>query len=317
MVDMVLDLFGWAEQEVSRRCVKCQADKPRSRFYQGKRFFSSRCKDCHGKDQRTCTACARPFIGKASGKYCSKECRYQAQPRRDFKRACGSCLSVFHPNYERAKYCSVQCRADALRGAKRPRLKPQLPKLEIPKPAVARKTAMLRVCLWCDITFKPRSKTQKYCSRACSHVRLPELTHTCRACSQTFLSKDASRVLCSKKCETIDKVSRLAGANSHFWRGGTTAEAKRVRTSAAYKAWRKAVFERDGYCCQECGAKSGKGCPVELHPDHIKPFALYPELRLDIDNGRTLCAPCHRKTPTYAAGTRTLLAAAASHRRQA
>jgi len=31
----------------------------------------------------------------------------------------------------------------------------------------------------------------------------------------------------------------------------------------------------------------------------IKPFAYFPELRLVIANGRTLCIPCHKKTDTY------------------
>ena len=44
--------------------------------------------------------------------------------------------------------------------------------------------------------------------------------------------------------------------------------------------------------------------------DHVKPWALYPELRYDLDNGRTLCVPCHKKTETYGYKTRELKRAA-------
>jgi 5-methylcytosine-specific restriction endonuclease McrA len=77
---------------------------------------------------------------------------------------------------------------------------------------------------------------------------------------------------------------------------------ERFRRSAPYRAWRQAVFMRDGHRCVACGAKGEAGCRVELHADHIKPFARFPELRLEVSNGRTLCAPCHRKTPTYGHG---------------
>jgi len=36
-----------------------------------------------------------------------------------------------------------------------------------------------------------------------------------------------------------------------------------------------------------------------LEADHIKDFALFPKLRLDINNGRTLCKSCHKKTENY------------------
>ena len=60
------------------------------------------------------------------------------------------------------------------------------------------------------------------------------------------------------------------------------------------KQWRKDVFERDDYRCMSCGDRG-----VKLHADHILPFAYFPRLRFDINNGRTLCVDCHKQTETY------------------
>lgn len=94
-------------------------------------------------------------------------------------------------------------------------------------------------------------------------------------------------------------LSRIGGKHWN-WQGGLTAERSRISNSREYKNWRKSVFERDNYTCQECGAKSGNGYTVVLNADHIKPFAYFPELRLDLNNGKTLCVPCHKETDTYA-----------------
>jgi hypothetical protein len=96
----------------------------------------------------------------------------------------------------------------------------------------------------------------------------------------------------------------FVGEKSPLWQGGITPEHARIRRSLEYKLWREAVFARDNWTCVFCGARSRKGHPVTLHADHIKPFALFPELRFSIDNGRTLCADCHRHTETYGGRTR-------------
>lgn len=89
------------------------------------------------------------------------------------------------------------------------------------------------------------------------------------------------------------------GANHYNWQGGITSMNTKIRRSKEYVLWRTAVFMRDDYTCQECRQKGGR-----LEADHIKPFALYPELRLAIDNGRTLCEACHKQTDTYGSKTR-------------
>ena len=95
-------------------------------------------------------------------------------------------------------------------------------------------------------------------------------------------------------------ISKSKIGEKHWnWKGGITKERVRVWHSEEYKQWRTMVFERDNYTCQECGIKSGNGKRVVLNADHIKPWSLYPELRYNINNGRTLCRECHIKTPTY------------------
>ena len=90
------------------------------------------------------------------------------------------------------------------------------------------------------------------------------------------------------------KRPELSGEKHPSWKGGLTSKNQKIRNSFEYKLWRTAIFERDDYTCQDCCQRGGK-----LQADHIKPFSLFPELRLAIDNGRTLCIPCHKKTPTY------------------
>lgn len=92
--------------------------------------------------------------------------------------------------------------------------------------------------------------------------------------------------------ETDNRI--LSGENHYHWKGGISKERDMLKHKKEYIIWRTAVFMRDDYTCQWCGAIN-----IELNADHIKPWALYPELRYAIDNGRTLCVPCHRQTDTY------------------
>ena len=77
------------------------------------------------------------------------------------------------------------------------------------------------------------------------------------------------------------------------WDGHTLTETDdehALRRSVAYQTWRKEVFKRDGYACRNCGDTFSS---LEAH--HVKSFALHPDLRLDVSNGRTLCKRCHHK----------------------
>lgn len=81
--------------------------------------------------------------------------------------------------------------------------------------------------------------------------------------------------------------------NHPRWKGGVSRAYTTGYYSKEYKEWRTTVFERDNFTCQDCG----DGGYVTAH--HIKSFAHYPELRFELDNGMTLCEPCHSKTDNY------------------
>jgi len=52
--------------------------------------------------------------------------------------------------------------------------------------------------------------------------------------------------------------------------------------------WRDAVFDRDHYTCQKCGATN-----TYIQAHHIVPFADHPEVAYELENGITLCKRCH------------------------
>lgn len=64
-------------------------------------------------------------------------------------------------------------------------------------------------------------------------------------------------------------------------------EVSQQRNSYSYRKWRAAIIARDKVC-QFCGSSDN------LQAHHKKGFSLYPELRLSMDNGITLCDKCHK-----------------------
>ena len=94
---------------------------------------------------------------------------------------------------------------------------------------------------------------------------------------------------CLKKYNFND-IEHVSGSQHGNWKGGVTPENVSIRKSVKYRKWRKNVFERDNYICQICGQKGYK-----LRAHHINNFAEYKDERMEVDNGITLCANCHRK----------------------
>lgn len=141
-------------------------------------------------------------------------------------------------------------------------------------------------CLACGTAFKyyPSNRwSGKYCSRKCSYTS-PERSEKLR---QAQLGKKATIETRKKLSES--HIGLLAGAASPSWKGGISKLAQGLRSHPEYARWRQAVFAKDDYTCQLCGIRGGR-----LEADHHPySFSKYPERRLDVDNGRALCKPCH------------------------
>lgn len=96
-----------------------------------------------------------------------------------------------------------------------------------------------------------------------------------------------------KEFHRLKVKEKMSGDKNPSWNGGTEPENKKLRESTLYSDWRNAVFKRDNYTCINCNSKNNLEC------DHINPWSIFPDLRFNVDNGRTLCHACHSKTPTY------------------
>lgn len=164
---------------------------------------------------------------------------------------------------------------------------------------------IIKQCEQCNKNYKTKPShydRRKYCSYKCfDKARKTTLLGENNPCWRGGLPKCS---VCNKElkhrkhrkegmCVICYRIFNR-GENHYNWQGGITKENSKIRNSLEYKKWRKIVMERDKYICCFCGVIGGK-----LQVDHIKPFSLYPELRFSIDNGRTLCIDCHKKTDTF------------------
>lgn len=152
-------------------------------------------------------------------------------------------------------------------------------------------------------------KTAKYCSRPCQFKgQENHLILKCKQCEGSYRTykshvKHRGSSCCSKTCLYKYRSKVMQGAGSPLWKGGISSRLRCLRNGAAWARWRKKVFDRDGYTCQDCGVRGGY-----LEPHHIKPFAFFPTLRFEVSNGLTLCKSCHGKTKMSAKEMRKVYA---------
>jgi hypothetical protein len=109
----------------------------------------------------------------------------------------------------------------------------------------------------------------------------------------------------SRKKNSLAHIGKNLGEKCNFWKGGLTKINILIRSCFRYRQWRSDVFTKDNFTCQDCYIRGGN---LEAH--HIKKFsiilaenniknidsALKCEELWNINNGKTLCLICHRKT---------------------
>ena len=190
-------------------------------------------------------------------------------------RKCPACGKLFLPNFpsDKKQYCSQKC-ANAVN-------------------AKNRRSRVQATCIMCNKIFAVRAyraESAKYCSKKCWSQRNPPTAKRCSYCNNEFETYDRDAIFCSRSCFGKWKSQNWTGRNSPAWKGGKAAHRKRSKYKGDLAKWRKAIFVRDNYTCQDCGAKG-----IKIHAHHIKPLADFPDLALDISNGKTVCIPCHEK----------------------
>lgn len=164
---------------------------------------------------------------------------------------------------------------------------------------------MEKECLICKkVFYKPKYKSiknwisrTKYCSKQCSGTG--NFNRNRLGAKHTEESK--------RKMSESHK-DKFLGENSPNWKGGYGDINYKIRRYHAYIDWRKKIFQRDDFKCQDCGQVGGN-----LNADHIKPLSVIirknniksiEEAKLcdevwDTNNGQTLCKLCHTKTSTW------------------
>ena len=159
-------------------------------------------------------------------------------------------------------------------------------------------------CLICGKEFiNVKTPKAKYCSKECymTYFKSPEhraIIHESQIgrkmpdhVKSALIAVSRTRV---KSPEEKRKIAAAhTGPKNSNWRGGTSSRnGKMIRRICGMATWSKKILARDDRTCQLCGIRNtGR---KKMHAHHILPYADYPENRLDLENGVTLCKHCHR-----------------------
>lgn len=163
---------------------------------------------------------------------------------------------------------------------------------------------IVKICSICgkEYLVKPSGeKRSKYCSKTCWSKRT--ITQETRNKIRNHLKgKRNSPKTEFKKGNNptlLRKKPYPKGEKHPNWHGGKIPLKIGMRKWKEYKVWKKKVFERDDYTCQNCSISDKQKNPIIIQAHHIKSVLTFPELMFDVDNGKTLCLNCHALTDNF------------------
>ncbi len=178
----------------------------------------------------------------------------------------------------------------------------KISKRKLEKLYLERKLSMMKIAIELNTTFK--------------HVRYWILKHkikprttseACKGVKKSETTKQRMKIAANKRKEQIS--NQMRGENNPNWTGKPKDFLNSIRCSYKGVEWRNNIYKRDDYTCQICFDNTGGN----LNADHIKPLSvIVREFNIttreeslncnelwDLNNGRTLCETCHKKTDTW------------------
>lgn len=240
------------------------------------------------------------------------------------EKSCKQCGKIFEVKLcekERAKFCSLKCRYESMKGntlRKITRVKKTCPlcnkTFEVKKSHASKRKfcsqkcydivrmrdAEIKICPVCNKRFRVKAsekKIRKHCSTKCAyearkgtnfHVLIPKIKRECQGCGKKIEMfpcriKDGKGKFCSKECYTKYAV----GKNHSNWQDGKSFEPYSPNWT---ETLRGAIRQRDCYVCQECDkTQEENGRKLDVH--HID----YDKKNCDPKNLISLCHICHLK----------------------
>lgn len=214
-----------------------------------------------------------------------KSCRNIRRPK--FVSVCEQCKLEFISAKKNGKFCGSECRGLHRRN---------------------------RVIVRCDNCGRSKevikslsNLSKNFCRQSCrteymktsmvgaSNPNYNRVKYNCDGCHKEIMVEpyriEAQKyVFCDNGCYKENIGKYFSGRNNHFYNHNLTDEERlSTRKYREYYSWRRSVYERDGFMCVCCG--DGKGGNLEAH--HILNYSEHEDLRVNIDNGITLCTRCH------------------------